>query len=632
MSQPILQDTIRNVAIIAHVDHGKTTLVDAIMKQCHLFRDNQEEMGQTQILDSNDLEREKGITILAKNISVRYQGYKINVIDTPGHADFGGEVERTLNMAEGCILLVDAREGVMAQTKVVLKKALELGLKVIVLINKIDQKLANVKDSENEVQNLVLDLATRDDQLDFPVLYAISREGKVFTQMPEGDLTVPNVTTGNVTPLLDAIINIVPAHVGDDKAPFQMQINAMEYDSHNGRYLIGKINRGTVKQGQPVVLVTSDEEKAQKVQGRTKRILTREGMEWIDVNEASAGEIVAVAGIDSTAIGGTLCDINNVEAMPALKISPPSVSIKFEANTSPLVGKEGQFVTASLLQKRLDQEKENNATLEIKSGDGGSYVVAGRGELQLSILIETLRREGFEFQVRKPEVILREIDGKLHEPLETLFIEVPSEYLSVVTQALSDRNGQMIDMRNIGGQTKFEYEILTRNLFGLRNDLITATKGNLIFGSSFKEYVPKQGESNVYRKGVIISMDNGEARAYALNMIQERGQLFIKPGDAVYEGMIMGMNKYDEDMEANPTKERHKTSVRMSHAEVTQISLKQYMALTLEFALAFLKEDEILEVTPKSLRLRKVHLSKTERDWMKRRNLSEFAKKQLGVN
>lgn len=629
---PLKKQNIRNVAIIAHVDHGKTTLVDAIMKQCHLFRDNQDEMNQEQILDSNDLEREKGITILAKNISVRYKGFKINVIDTPGHADFGGEVERTLNMAQGCILLVDAQEGVMPQTKAVLKRALELKLKPIVLVNKIDKKLANVKESINEVQNLFLDLATSDDQLDFPILYAIGREGKVFNELPAGDLTIPNVTTGDITPLLDKILEYVPEDDVVEAGNFQMQVNAMEYDPHNGRYLIGCINRGSLNSNDSIVLVTDDSEKPELIRGKVKKLLVREGMDWVEVNSANAGEIIAVAGIDSKAIGGTLCSPSQVDAMPALKISPPSVYIKFEANTSPLVGKEGKFVTASLLQKRLDLEAENNVTLEIKPGDGGSYIVAGRGELQLSILIETLRREGYEFQVRKPQVVLQTIDGVVMEPLEQLFIETPEEYLSVVTQELSNRKAQMVDMRSIGGHTKFEFKILTRKLFGLRNELITQTKGNVVLSSSFLEYVPKKDETSVYRKGVIISTDPGEARAYALNMIQERGILFVKPADKVYEGMIIGMNKYDEDLDANPTKERHKTSVRMNQAEVTQISLKQYQGLTLEFALAFLNEDEILEITPANLRLRKTHLSRTERDWLKRENLSEFAKKKMGIS
>lgn len=631
MNTSINKDKIRNVAIIAHVDHGKTTLVDAIMKQCHLFRDNQEEMNQSAILDSNELEREKGITILAKNISVRYKGFKINVIDTPGHADFGGEVERTLNMADGCILLVDAREGVMPQTKFVLKRGLELGLKPIVLINKIDQKLADISSAEDEVQNLFLDLAITDDQLDFPILYAIGREGKVFNEIPQGDLTVANSTTGDVSPLLDAIISVVPESKAVEEGTFQMQVNAMEYDPHSGRYLIGRINRGAAKAGMSITLITSDEADATKETTRIKKLMTREGMEWLETDSAKAGEIIAIAGIDSSSIGGTVCDSSNVEALPALKISPPSVSIKFEANTSPLVGKEGKFVTASLLQKRLDLERENNATLEIKSGEGGSYIVAGRGELQLSILIETLRREGYEFQVRKPQVILKEENGVKMEPMEIVYIEVPDEYLSAVTQEMSSRQAVMVDMRSHNGQTKFEYRVLTRNLFGTRNNLLTSTKGNLIYNSAFSEYVPKGNDLEIYRKGVIVSTDAGEAKAYALNMIQERGILFIKPADKVYEGMIIGMNKYDEDLDANPCKERHKTSVRMNQAEVTQISLKQYVGLTLEFALSFLKDDEILEITPQNLRLRKSYLSKTEREWLRRGSLSQFAKIQMGI-
>jgi GTP-binding protein len=534
-------------------------------------------------------------------------------------------------MAEGCILLVDAREGVMPQTKFVLKRALELKLKPIVLINKIDQKLANIKAAIDEVQNLFLDLATTDDQLDFPILYAIGREGKVFNEMPEGDLTIANSTVGDVTPLLDKIIEYVPESNTLEEGPFQMQVNAMEYDPHSGKYLIGKINRGSIKSGMALTLVVSDVEGAQRIQTRAKRILVREGMSWEDVDVAHSGEIIGISGIDSSAIGGTVCETGHVEAMPALKISPPSVSIKFEANTSPLVGKEGKFVTASLLQKRLDLEAENNATLDITSGEGGSYIVAGRGELQLSILIETLRREGYEFQVRKPQVIFKKVDGVVMEPMEILYIEVPDEFLSAVTQEMSSRQAQMVDMRSIGGQTKFEYKILTRNLFGSRNNLLTATKGNLIFNSAFSEYVPKTKDLELYRKGVIVSTDAGESKAYALNMIQERGILFIKAAEKVYEGMIIGMNKYDEDLDANPCKERHKTSVRMNQAEVTQISLKQYQGLSLEFALSFLRDDEMLEITPQNLRMRKGYLTKQERDWARRGNLSEFAKKQMGV-
>ncbi|MBI2356951.1 GTP-binding protein [Candidatus Dojkabacteria bacterium] len=632
MSAIIPQDKIRNIAIIAHVDHGKTTLVDAIMKQSHLFRDNQDEMNQTQILDSGDLEREKGITILAKNISIHYKDIKINIIDTPGHADFGGEVERTLSMADGCLLLVDAQEGVMPQTKVVLKKALELGLKPMVLVNKIDKKLADIKNTVNEVQNLFLDLATRDDQLDFPLFYGISREGKVFKELPKENLFEPNSTTGDVTPILDAVIDYIPSPKGDMDGPFQMQVNALDFDAHTGRYMIGKINRGIIKLNDPVILVVNDEPDAKQIQGRVRKLFTKEGMNYLEVTQAGVGDIIAIAGIDSTAIGGTICALGKVEPLPSLKISPPSVSIKFEANTSPLVGQEGKFVTASLLQKRLQNEAEVNTSLDIKDAGGSAYIVSGRGELQLSILIETLRREGYEFQVRKPEVIVREINGVKMEPMDSLFIEVPDQYLSVVTQEVSGRKGELVDMRSFNGITRFEYKCLTRNIFGLRNYLITETKGSAVFSSTFLEYVPKQPATNIYRKGVIVSSDTGDARAYAMNMVQDRGVLFIKPSDKLYEGMIIGINKYEDDLEVNACKERHKTSVRMNQAEVTQVSLNQPFPLTLEFALSFLNEDEILEVTPMNLRMRKQYLTRTEREWSKRKNLSAFAKKQMGVS
>lgn len=630
MSNIIEQEKLRNVAVIAHVDHGKTTLVDAIMKQSNLFRENEAEMGQDLILDKGELEREKGITILAKNISVRYGGYKINIIDTPGHADFGGEVERTLNMADGCILVVDAQEGVMPQTKVVLKRAFELGLRPIVVVNKIDKKLANIPQTIDRIQTLFLDLAKTEDQLDFPILYAIAREGKIFASLPSGDLTDTSNLEGNISPLLDLIIREIPAPKGLITAPFQMQVCSIEYDQHLGRLLLGRINRGKLSYDQPVVLVSSAEENL-KVQGRVRKIFVREGMEYEEVNVAGVGELVAVAGIDATAIGATLCDVKSPEPLPSLRISPPSVSIKFEANTSPLVGKDGKFVTAKLLQKRLDKELETNVSLEIKESDGSSYIVAGRGELQLSILIETMRREGFEFQVRKPEVILKEVDGKLHEPLEDVYIDAPEEYLSIISTEVGRRGGKMIDMKTEGKRVFFEYEALTKNIFGLRNFLMTETKGQAVFNSSFLEYVPLNNSVDLKRRGAIVSADNGQTRGYALNAIQERGDLFVGPGEEVYEGMIIGVHKYEGDLEVNPCKERHKTSVRMSHAEVTITDLKRFKKLGLEFCLAFLDEDEMLEVTPLNLRLRKAHLTKTEREWLKRKNLSEFAKQQLGI-
>ena len=624
---PLKKENIRNVAIIAHVDHGKTTLVDAFLKQSHLFRENQDEMSQTQILDSGDLEKEKGITIKAKNISIRYKGYKINIIDTPGHADFGGEVERTLNMADACLLLVDAQEGVMPQTKFVLKKALEMNLKPILIVNKIDKKLANCTRTVGKVQDLFLSLATNIDQLDFPIYYAIAREGKIWKELPQGDLTKAGETEGDITPILDEIIEYCPPPSGESTDPFQMQITSLEYDAHLGRYLVGKINRGTVKVGDPVVLL----EKENKVQGRVKEIFVKEGLEWVNVHGTSVGEIIAVAGIESTAIGATLCALNTPEALPDIKITPPSVKVKFEANTSPFSGKEGKFVTAKQLEQRLEQEKELNISLNIEKQGGSTYSVAGRGELQLAILVEQLRREGFEFQLSKPEVVLIEKDGKQFEPVEELIIDSPSEYLSTITQEVSSRKGEMVDIETEGLQTRFTYKIFTRNLIGLHRILMNATKGTAIVNSFVTDYVLYQKQEPLFRKGVIISQDTGTTLGFALTTIQERGQLFVGSSEDVYDGMIIGINNHEQDLVVNPCRARHKTNVRMLRSEMTMVNLKSTIPLTIEYALSFINEDELIEVTPKNIRLRKKLLTETERTWAKRKNLTAFAKQQMGV-
>jgi len=626
---PIDQNNLRNIAIIAHVDHGKTTLVDAFMKQNHLFRDNQDEMSETQILDSSELEREKGITISAKNISIRYKGYKINIIDTPGHADFGGEVERTLNMADSCLLLVDAKEGPMPQTKFVLKRALEMGLKPIVVVNKIDKKLANIQKTISRVQDLFLALATDSDQLEFPVYYAIAREGKIFKEMPQGDLTIANSTTGDVTPILDEIIASMPAPKGDPEGPFQMQVTSLEYDTHTGRYLIGKINRGNVKLNDPVILISNKPGKEEKVQGRVKGLFVKEGMEWQAISEAKAGEIVAITGLESTKIGATICDINNQDVLPEISITPPSVRVKFQANTSPFLGKEGKFVTDKQLAQRLEQEKNLNISLDITNSGSNSFFVAGRGELQLAILVEQLRREGFELQLSKPEVILQNIDGVISEPIEELTIDAPEEYMSVVTQEVSDRKGEMINIENEEGQTRFTYKILTRNLIGLHRVLMNATKGEAIINSFISEYIPYIKQPELFRKGVIVSSETGTALGYSLTTIQDRGKLFISGSESVYEGMIIGINNNEEDIMVNPCKARHKTNVRMSHAEVTIISLRSTIPLTLEYALSFINDDELIEVTPQSIRLRKKLLTDTQRTWAKRKNLTVYAQQQL---
>ena len=624
------QKKIRNIAIIAHVDHGKTTLVDAFLKQSHLFRDNQDEMQQQQILDSGELEREKGITIKAKNIAIEYNGYKINIIDTPGHADFGGEVERTLNMADGCLLIVDAQEGPMPQTEFVLRKALELKLKPIAVINKIDKKFANPAKVVSRLQDLFLKLATEDYQLEFPVFYAIAREGMVFKELP----TVEEITSGNLKgdlkPLLDEIVNYFEAPEGDPTGPLQMQINALIMDPHLGRYLIGRIRRGVARVNDSIqVLSTVDGEKHVE-QGRIKKIFLRKGLDFIEVDEAGTGDIAAIVGVESTAIGGTICISTNPDPLPMIKISPPAVKIKFEPNTSPLLGKEGKYVAAKQIQQRLEMEKEHNIGLNITKADGASYYVAGRGELHLSILIETMRREGYEFQVRKPEIIIQQVDGKDCEPLEELIIDTNESYVGTITEALNQRSAELVNMETETGQVRMTYKILTRNLFGLRSYLLTATKGNTVLNSYILDYVPVKKQPELYRKGVLVSSENGVAIGYALNTIQERGDLFVEPSTQVYEGMIIGINKYEQDMDVNPIKGRAKSGVRVKHDEITQTVLKPVIPLTLEYALVFLREDEILEVTPKSLRLRKQYLSKTERVWAKRDSLSPFAKQNLG--
>ncbi len=622
------QQNLRNIAIIAHVDHGKTTLVDAFMKQTNLFRENQDEMNQERILDVGELEKEKGITINAKNISIRYKGVKINIIDTPGHADFGGEVERTLNMADSCLLLVDAKEGTMPQTKFVLKKALELGLKPVVVVNKIDKKLANIKKTISKIQDLFLALATDTSQLDFPIFYGISREGKIWKEIPQGDLTIPNSTEGDLLPILDEIVEHLPSPKGDPNGPFQMQITSVEYNEHLGRYLIGKISRGTLKVDDPIILL-SEKEGFEKKQGRVREIFLKEGLQWEKQNSASVGEIIALTGIDSTDIGATICGLENPEALPEIKITPPSVRVKFSANTSPFVGKEGKLVTAKQLQQRLEQEKNLNISLKITNTGSNNYYVSGRGELQLAILIEQLRREGYEFELGKPEVILQEREGKRCEPLEELTIDAPDEYMSTITQEVNERKGKLINIETEEGQTRFTFNILTRNLIGLHRVLMNATKGTAIINSFIVDYIPYEKSDELFRKGVIISSETGTALAYSLMSIQDRGRLFIEGSTAVYEGMIIGINNHESDLEVNPCKARHKTNVRMSHAEVTEIALKAPIQLTIEYALSFIRSDELIEVTPKNVRLRKKLLTATQRTWSKRKNLTEYAKEHL---
>ena len=607
------QSKLRNIAVIAHVDHGKTTLIDAFLKHAHLFRENQEQMSQDRILDTDDLEREKGITITAKNVAIRYKDYKINIIDTPGHADFGGEVERTLNMADGFLLLVDAQEGPMPQTEFVLKRALELNLRPIVIINKIDKKLANAKKAYERVQDLFLKLATDSAQLEFTTFYAIGRQGKIYKNFPS-DFAEDN----GLDCLLDAIISEIPAPDNDAGGDLQIQINSLEYDVHQGRYLIGRIHRGIARLNDAVTIVSEGEDGQKLVKGRIKRILVREGLDFEDVDSASAGEIVAIVGIDSTAIGGTMCINTNVDPLPQIKISPPAIRVKFEPNTSPFAGREGDFVTPIQIQKRLLREKESNIGLKIERAEEGSFYVSGRGELQISILIENMRREGYEFQIRRPEIITQEIEGVLHEPIEELVIDTEEQFVGVVTETLAERSASLQSMEPNADKVRFVYKILTRNLFGLRSYLLTVTRGKMVFNHVFSEYIPMKNHPEVYRQGVLVASEAGTAMGYALNSIQQRGELFISPGTEIYEGMVIGINKYEQEMVVNATKARHKSGVRVKHDEITQTALKPPIKVTLEYALVFIAKDEILEITPQSIRIRKEFLKLKDRKIAKR--------------
>ena len=594
---------IRNVAVIAHVDHGKTTLVDFMLKQSHTFRDNEAEMNQTTILDSNPLERERGITILAKNTAIYYKNCKINIIDTPGHADFSGEVERTLNMADGALLIIDAQEGPMPQTKFVLKKALQLGLKIIVIINKIDKNLADVDKAVHKTSDLFLELATHHDQLDFPVFYAIGREGKV-AKKPEDVLSATDLE-----PILNEIVEYIPApkvETGD----FQMVVTSLDYDSHKGKHLIGRIKRGNLKKGQALVLINKVGE---KLPGKAETIRLSHGLKKIDVNEAFAGDIIDITGISNAEIGDTVADAKTPESLPRIHVEEPTIRISLSANSSPFSGKEGKFSNSRQIHERLLKELETNISLRMKQ-DGEKFILSGRGELHLSILIETLRREGYEFQVGKPEVILKTIDGIKMEPIEDLMIDIPDEFLGAVTAEVGSRKGQMTNMFSDGkGNTKLEYKIPSKNTLGIRTSLLTSTKGTAIVNVMFDKYEPLTPLIEQTRNGVLIASESGTALHYGLNNAQGRGITFIEPGTKVYEGMIIGENSRKEDIEINVTKEKKQTNMRASTSDVNLSALTPAVKMSLEQCLDFLEEDELLEVTPLNLRLRKKFLTKLER-------------------
>ncbi len=596
---------LRNVAIIAHVDHGKTTLVDGLLKQSNTFRENEAAMSQTLILDSNDQERERGITILAKNTAIEYKGTKINIIDTPGHADFSGEVERTLNMADGALLVIDAQEGPMPQTKFVLQKALALGLKIIVVINKIDKRDARVGAAREETADLFLDLATHESQLDFPVYYAVSRDGKAWAELP-ADASAP----ADLTPLFEGILEHVPPPAADPRGPFQLLVAALDWDPYQGRYAVGRIRRGTLRPGQSLVLVRGD---SSAEPARAEKVYVSRGLKRLAVDEAQAGDVVAVTGIRNAGIGDTLADPACPEALPTIAIGEPTLKIAVSPNISPFAGREGQFLTGRQILDRIKQELETNVALRLELGETGEFVLSGRGELHLSVFIETLRREGFELQVGKPQVVTKVVDGVTVEPVEELTVDVAPQFAGAVTAEVGRRKGILIAQAENGdGSSRLAFEITTRGILGLRNALLTLSRGTAVMNSLFLRYEPLGAAIPRLRNGVLVASESGKAVTYGLNIAQGRGVTFVEPGTEVYEGMIVGLNSRENDIVINVTKQKKLTNVRASTADIGVI-LSPPVVLSLEQCLDFLEDDELLEVTPKSLRLRKKVLNANER-------------------
>lgn len=600
----IYMKNIRNIAIIAHVDHGKTTLVDGLLKQSHIFRDNQAEMSQELIMDSNDQERERGITILAKNTSVNYGDTKINIIDTPGHADFAGEVERTLNMADGAILVIDAKEGPMPQTRFVLKKALELGLKIIVVINKIDKDNAQVEEVINRTNDLFLDLAQDESQLEFPIFYAIAKTGKAWSEMPSdfnenADLKV----------IFDAIIEHVSAPKIDPSGSFQMLVSALDWDDYLGKYAIGKVTRGIAKEKMGISIVDT---KGVKENTTIERLFVSNGLKRERIEQAEPGDIVAITGLRNISIGDTLSDKNNPEALPSLKIAEPTLSMAISANTSPFAGREGQFVTSRQILERIEKELETNVSMKMEIR-GNEYVVSGRGELHLSVFIENLRREGYELQVGRPQVITKEIDGVKCEPLEEVTIEVADDYVNAVITEIIKRRGAIMSQEQLNdGNSLVIAEMTTRATLGLRSELLTASKGTAVTNSIFLRYEPIGEALPRLRNGALVASESGKAVTYGLDNAQGRGITFIPPQTEVYQGMIVGLNKKENDLDVNVAKEKKLTNIRSSNSDISTI-LTPPKILSLEECIDFLGDDELLEVTPKNLRLRKKYLNPLER-------------------
>jgi len=595
---------IRNIAIIAHVDHGKTTLVDGLLKQSQTFRGNQAEMSQDLIMDSGDQERERGITITAKVTAVQKGDYRINIIDTPGHADFSGEVERTLNMADGCILIVDAQEGPMPQTKFVLTKALAYELKPIVIINKIDKQGSRIKEVENEISDLFLELAVHEDQLHYPVYYAESRAGKAWSKMPEDPQAA-----GDLSEVFEAIIEHIPAPIVERDKPFQMLVTALSWDSFKGKYAIGRIVRGQIKPGDPVVLCKKD---GRQAKAKIDNVFMSHGLVRFEVPEGVAGDIVQLTGISDAQIGETLADANEPEALPVLEIEAPTLKIYLGPNTSPFKGLEGEFTTSRQIGERLQRELETNVGLRV-TDDGIGFDVSGRGELHLSVLIETMRREGYEFEVGRPQVVTHEENGKTVEPVEELIIEVPAEQVGTVQMELGARRATLLEQfASPKGVTKLVYKLPTRALLGLRNILMTKTKGTVIMNSLMVGYQPLGVALQQLRNGVIMAFEAGVTTPYALQMVEERGISFVGPTAKVYAGQIVGLNKRQEDMEMNVCKAKHLTNMRSSSSDGV-VQLTPATIFSLEECIDFIENDELLEVTPKSLRLRKRQLDPNKR-------------------
>ncbi len=596
---------IKNVAIIAHVDHGKTTLVDGLLKQSQTFRDNEAEMSQELIMDSFDQERERGITILAKNTAINYKGIKINIIDTPGHADFGGEVERTLNMADGAILVVDAQEGPMPQTRFVLKKALEMGLKIIVVINKIDKKNAQIDTVLNEISDLFLDLAQDESQLDFPVFYAIGREGKSWVDMPE-DITQKS----DLTQIFEAIIKYIPESISNKDASFQMLVSALDWDDYKGKYAIGRIKKGLAKPGAQVCLMQNN---AIKESGRIDKVFINTGLKRIEEKVAVSGDIVAITGLKNVSIGDTISDKNNPESLEGIKIEEPTLKISISANTSPFAGQEGQFVTGRQILDRIKKELETNVSMRLEINNDGEYVLSGRGELHLTVFVETLRREGYELQLGKPQVVTKLIDGVIYEPIEELIVESENAYTNNIITEITRRKGILLLQKDLNnGNTFLKFEISTRGLIGFRNKLLTLSKGTAVANSMFLNFSPKTNNLSKMRNGVLVASDSGKAVTYGLNNAQSRGITFIEPQTQVYEGMIVGLGSRNNDLDINVTKEKKLTNIRSSNSDISVI-LTPATQLSLEQSIEFLEDDELLEVTPKNLRLRKKILDKSLR-------------------